>query len=163
MKSKSIASAYQSVKKFHEIAGVLDNPTYDTVDLYNSLAFEELSESITALEENNPVEILDGAIDEFYIVCGKLAILDKMGYNVEEGIRRVCENNLSKFPQQSESGSEAVFALDNRYTIEGRGIFNKTLKAFQVFTVYRDANGKIRKPEGFVPVDLSDCVPGGAV
>lgn len=160
MKSKSIASAYQSVKKFSEIAGVLDNPTYDTVDLYNSLAFEELSESITALEENDPVEILDGAIDEFYIVCGKLAILDKMGYNVEEGIRRVCENNLSKFPQQTEDGGHEVFALENGYTMEGKAIFNKVLKAFEVYTVYQDANGKIRKPEGFKSVDLSDLVPG---
>lgn len=159
MNSKSIASAYQSVKKFGEIAGVLDNPTYDTVDLYNSLGFEELSESIAALEENNPVEILDGAIDEFYIICGKLAILDKIGYNVEEGIRRVCENNLSKFPQQTEDGSHAIFALDNGYTVEGRAIFNRTLKAFEVFTVYQDANGKIRKPEGFKSVNLSDLVP----
>ena len=147
MKSKSIASAYQSVKKFSEIAGVLDNPTYETVDLYNSLAFEELSESITALEENNPVEILDGAIDEFYIVCGKLAILDKMGYNVEEGIRRVCENNLSKFP---EIGFTQEYVPDNHSQT-----FNKKHKVY----VLKNENGKVKKPHGFKPVSLSDLVP----
>lgn len=148
MKSKSIASAYQSVKKFSEIAGVLDNPNYDTVDLYNSLAFEELSESITALEEDNPVEVLDGAIDEFYIVCGKLAILDKMGFNVEEALKRVCDNNLSKFPSTEDNKT-------NTWSPEYTAHFNKKHKVL----VLKDKNGKIRKPDGFVSVDLSDCVP----
>ena len=147
MKSKSISTAYQSVKKFSEIAGVLDNPTYETVDLYNSLAFEELSESITALEENNHVEILDGAIDEFYVVCGKLAILDKMGYNVEEGIKRVCENNLSKFKEEID--------LNFVWGQEFKAEFNNKYKVW----VVRDGNDKIRKPAEFMPVDLSDLVP----
>lgn len=146
MKSKAISNAYESVYKFHEIAGVLDNPDYETVDLYNSLAFEELSESITALEENNPVEILDGAIDEFYIACGKLAVLEKMGYNVEEAIKRVCDNNLSKFPKV-ENGC----AHNKEFT----ATINKKHNVY----VIRDENKKIRKPVGFVGVVLDDLVP----
>lgn len=151
MKSKSIATAYQSIKKFSEISGVLDNPDYDTVDLYNSLGFEELSESITALEENNPVEVLDGCIDEFYIVCAKMAILEKMGFNVEEALRRVCENNLSKFPDISNNKT-------NVWSPEYEAMINKKHQVL----VLKNKAGKVVKPPGFKPVDLSDLVPGGA-
>lgn len=147
MKSKSISTAYQSILKFNEISGTLDKPDYATVDLYNSLGFEELSESITALEDNNIVEVLDGALDEFYIICGKLQILEKMGYNVEEGLRRVCENNLAKFPTFVPSvahNAEYTYTLNKKHGV----------------IVIKDSNGKVRKPFGFEPVSLSDCVPG---
>lgn len=151
MKSKSVSTAYQSIKKFSEISGVLNNPDYDTVDLYNSLGFEELSESITALEENNPVEVLDGCIDEFYIVCGKMAILEKMGFNVEEALRRVCENNLSKFPDISNNKT-------NVWPPEYEAMINKKHQVL----VLKNKAGKVVKPPGFKPVYLSDLVPGGS-
>lgn len=147
MKSKSIATAYQQVKKFNEIAGTLDNPTIETVDLYNSLGFEELSESIAALEENDPIEILDGALDEFYIICGKLQILEKMGYNVEEGLKRVCENNLTKFP--------VVLDAHTIWPEQYQQMYNTKHKVI----VLKNQAGKIMKPPGFKPVDISDCIP----
>jgi hypothetical protein len=127
---------------------VLDNPTYDTVDLYNSLAFEELTESIDGLETGNKEEIIDGAVDEFVIVCGKLQILEAMGYDVAEAIKRVCDNNLSKFPSL-----DAGCAYNKEFELSVNEKYN--------VYVIRDKNGKIRKPEGFVSVDLSDCVPKG--
>lgn len=147
MKSKSIATAYQQVKKFNEIAGTLDNPTLETVDLYNSLGFEELSESIAALEENNPIEILDGALDEFYIICGKLQILEKLGYDVEEGLKRVCDNNLTKFPP--------VEKADSIWPEEYKKFYNDKHNVI----VLKNQAGKIMKPPGFKSVDISDCVP----
>lgn len=148
MKSKSIATAYQQVKKFNEIASVLDNPTIETVDLYNSLGFEELSESIAALEENNPIEILDGALDEFYIICGKLQILERLGYNVEEGLKRVCDNNLTKFPTTENNTT-------NTWNSDWTATNNKKYKVM----VFKNQAGKIMKPHGFKSVDISDCVP----
>lgn len=145
----NIEEAYNSIKKFNTISGTLDNPSYNEVDLYNSLGFEELSESIIALEENNAVEILDGALDEFYIICGKLQILEKMGYNVQEGLKRVCDNNLTKFPPQEKG---PYLLPDNTYTQD----VNEEYKVI----VLKNKVGKIMKPSGFRPVDLSDCVPG---
>lgn len=146
----NIQEAYEQVFKFNKIAGVLDSPTYDTVDMYNSLGFEEMSESITALEEGNKVEVLDGCLDEFFIICGKMQILEKMGYNVQEGLKRVCENNLSKFPSVVDGCTRL-----KEYT----ATVNKEYNVY----VIKDINGKVRKPEGFVPVDISDLVPGGAI
>lgn len=148
MNKESIAAAYESVKKFSTIMGTLDNPTLDTLDLYNSLGFEELSESISAFENKDAVEVLDGALDEFYIACGKLQVLEALGMNVEEGLRRVCENNLSKFPS---------IADGCRYLKE----YTKTENTeFNVYVI-KDNNGKVRKHEDYKAVDLSDLVPKG--
>ncbi len=139
--------AYASVKKFNTISGVLDSPDYFTLDLYNSLGFEELVESVDALEQSNPVEILDGALDELYIILGKLQILEKMGYNVQEGLNRVCNNNLSKFPVIS--GVSDVWPKD----------YQKFVNTEYNVIVLKNKEGKTMKPPGFKPVDLSDCVP----
>jgi hypothetical protein len=143
----SIKEAYESIKKFNKISGVLDNPTLETVDLYNSLSFEELSESITAFETQDAVEVLDGALDEFYVICGKLQILEALGMNIEEGLKRVCENNLSKF--LSVSGEVWPLEMGKFYNPEHKVM------------VLKDKQGKIIKPFGFTPVDLTDLVPQG--
>lgn len=148
----NIQEAYEQVNKFNTIAGVLDNPNYETLDLYNSLGFEELSESITALEEDNKVEILDGCLDEFFIICGKMQILEKMGYNVQEGLKRVCENNLSKFPTKE---------MVDEHTLQEypSSTYNKEFDTFAI----KNSIGKIMKPPGFIPVDLSYLIPGGNI
>lgn len=145
---EAIAAAYEQVQIFNEVAGTLDNPTIDTLDLYNSLGFEELSESITALEEQNAVEVLDGALDEFYIICGKLQILEKMGMNVQEGLRRVCANNASKYVPQGQplQYDECLVA---------------TLNQKHNLWVLRNKEGKVKKHSNFVEVDIVDCVPEG--
>ena len=146
MDSKVIAKAYTSVKKFNEIAGTLKAPSLELLDLYNSLGFEELSESISAFEEKNTVEILDGSLDELYIIFGKLQLLEALGMNVTEGIKRVCENNLSKFIPDGNAlryPADVIAERNEKYGV----------------TVLRRADGKIQKPIGFSPVDLSDLVP----
>ena len=143
---EAVSKAYEQILMFNEVSGTLDAPTSDTVDLYNSLAFEELSESITALEEKNAVEMLDGALDEFYIAVGKLQILERMGMNVKEGLRRVCENNASKYVpngQPLQYDANLTASLNQKYKV----------------WVLRNKEGKVKKHANFVEVDISDCVP----
>lgn len=147
MNVKSIAKAYNSVKQFNKISGVLDNPTLETLNLYNSLAFEELCESIEAFEEaTSPSEILKEAIDELYVLFGKLQILEALGMNVEKGIERVCENNLSKFVPLGTPlwyDNNLIATINEEYKV----------------VVLKDENGKIRKFNSFEKIKLDDLVP----
>ena len=148
MRQKSVGQAYGSVSKFNDIAGQLNKPDKDSIALQLDLIQEEYLETVEAFDEDDKVEILDGALDMFVVVCGLLQKLEAQGYNVEEALKRVCENNLSKFP--STEGNKT-----NTWNPEYTPTFNKKYNVL----VLRDSKGKVRKPEGFKSVDISDCVP----
>ena len=140
-----IEEAFEQVRKFNEIAGVFEKVDEESINLQLSLCFEELEETITAFEKGDAVELLDGAVDIFVTGCGLLLKLDAMGFNVQEALVRVNANNLSKFVPV---GEYLNYSHDLTPTVNEK---------YQV-TVLHDASGKIRKPNTFVPVDLTDLV-----
>lgn len=142
----TLDEAYDSIKKFNIIAGTLKAPTLETLDLYNSLSFEECCESVEAFETQDAPNVLKEAIDEFYVICGKLQVLEAMGMNVAEGLRMVCENNLQKFTPAGKP-----LSYDNNHTVT----FNEE---FQMF-VLKNADGKVVKPCTYKKVDLKGLVP----
>lgn len=66
---------------------------------------EEVDEYITAFNEWDIVEVLDGAVDIVYILMGTL---HKLGFTenfIIEAIKEVTDSNYSKFPlEQAEDG-----------------------------------------------------------
>ncbi len=145
MKKFRISKAYSSVEKFNEIAGNLTNVDAESINLQLSFIFEELSETIEAFENKNSRELIDGAADIFVTTAGLLQKLSILGFDVDKAIEKVCENNLSKFP-------------DVGTAIRFDGEFTSTLNEKHQVYVIKDKTGKIRKPADFIPVDLSDCV-----
>jgi len=141
----NIQEAYDSVKQFNTIAGNLNNVTVESVDNQNGYIFEEVTELISGVENSDPVETLDGAVDSFVTVVGQLQKLEAAGFNVQEALARVCANNLSKFPLATESAQ-----YDEAFTLNLNIEYGRY--------VIKDENNKIRKPSNFVPVDLSDLV-----
>jgi hypothetical protein len=150
MKQKSIGQAFASVLKFNSIASQLDKPDNNSIALQLDLIQEEYLETVEAFDNNDKVEILDGTLDMFVVVCGLMQKLEAQGYNVEEALKRVCENNVSKFP--SYEGNKT-----NIWPPEYQVLFNEKHKVI----VLKNKAGKTVKPPGFKPVDISDCVPGG--
>lgn len=146
--TKIMQVAYAEVAQFNEIAGNLTNVTDDSIDNQISFIFEELQETITAFEEGNKVEVLDGACDLFVTVAGLLQKLEAAGYNVAHALGRVNANNLSKYPAVAE---QAAIVIPTEWTA--------TINEKYQRLVLKDANGKVRKPSNFVAVDLSDLVP----
>jgi hypothetical protein len=148
------------------VAGNLSNVTYNTIDDQISYIFEELCETIDSIdphrqsliEGNFPANydinealvdrtgLLDGACDLFVTVVGLLQKLEAKGYDVGTALQRVCANNLTKFPEINES-----FTYDSRFT--------ETINEKYGRCVIKDENGKVRKPNDFAPVDLSDLIP----
>jgi predicted HAD superfamily Cof-like phosphohydrolase len=167
----SIFTAYREVEKFNKIAGNLENVTAESISNQFSYIFEELVEGIdgyeaatNAVEDNyadsldveeaheiikdSVVEILDSACDLFVTVTGLMQKLEAAGFDVATALKRVNENNMSKY-------------IPANKAIHYDPSFTKTLNEEYNVYVLRDSNMKIRKPSGFVSVDLSDCVPEG--
>ena len=140
-----IEQAYSDVRLFNVLAGNLDTVTDDSVDAQIGFIFEELSETITAFEEGDRVEVLDGACDLFVTVAGLMQKLEAQGYDVARAIERVNENNLSKFPKKISEGDSLRWDV--------------SLNAQYSRYVLKDGNGKVKKPEDFVGVYLTDLIP----
>ena len=83
--------------------------------------------------------------------------LDIFGtHELHEAYHRVIESNFSKFVEvhlmtDSQADFEASF-------ISGRYGCDCTKELNNGYWVFRDSNGKIRKPSTFKPVDLSDLI-----
>ena len=67
---------------------------------------------------------------------------------------RVASNNLTKMPFDLETAIATV-EYYKQQGIECKYEYNETYDRY----VIRDQNNKVRKPLGYVSVDLSDCVP----
>lgn len=146
MNNESIAAAYESTRVFNSVAGNLTD--VDAIDVDNQLnfIFEEMQETITAFEKGDTVETLDGACDLFVTVAGLMQKLESAGFNVEEALKRVCQNNMDKYiPVGKPLSYDAAFTA--------------TLNEEHNVWVIYDSNHKIRKPLTFKSVDLSDLVP----
>lgn len=141
-----VAESYNNIRKFNNIAENLQGDMIPQIDNQLGYIFEEFQETVTALEERDAVELLDGAVDVWVTVVGLLQKLEVAGFNVAEAIKRVDENNLSKFPAK---GKPLVYSANHH------AVFNEK---YQV-SVIKDVGGKVRKPSNFKPVDLSDLVP----
>lgn len=151
--TKSIGKAWQSVKVFNEVANNLNNVDELSLDNQISFIFSELEETITAIESGNKVELLDGACDLFVTVAGLMQKLEVAGFDVDEALQRVNENNMSKYIPASETNFEKFVDKNHKATLN---------KKHSVYVI-KDGVGKIRKPTNFVSVNISDCVPKGFV
>ena len=147
--TKSIGKAYNSVKVFNSVAGNLANVDAGSIDNQISFIFSELEETITGFETKDAVELVDGACDLFVTVAGLMQKLEAAGFDVDEALRRVNQNNMSKYPVAS--ANIAVLA----------GAHSITLNSKHGVWVIKNATGKIMKPSNFEPVYLDDTVAEG--
>lgn len=156
--SNIIATAFDNVFKFNDVAKQFEGSILQGVNLQHDLIFEEFcDETITAFESGcnaiiyskdkekaakEAVKLLDGAVDTFVVVSGLLQKLQAAGFDVNEALLRVTENNLTKFTKKA----EYIWAEKQGYEVvwnEQHGVFS-----------YRDANGKLRKSPEYQSVDI---------
>lgn len=65
------------------------------ISLRERLITEEINEMLEAMNTGNEVEILDGAVDSFYVILGTLHELGLLS-KFEDAWKLVHENNMSK-------------------------------------------------------------------
>jgi hypothetical protein len=153
----TIQEAYKNVELFNSIAGNLDNVTPESIDNQLSFIFEELTETIEAVERgmfedldadyNPEVELVDGVCDLFVTVAGLIQKMEVAGFDVAGALKKVNDNNLQKFPQWDVRKNENELAPPNTRTI---------IDGNHCVLIFKDKDtGKIKKPTNFVPVNLS--------
>jgi hypothetical protein len=142
---------YDSVERFNDIAGNLTNVTVDKIAAQMKVVVEEINELKDAFENKDAVELLDGACDGFVTLMGLIQQMKRAGFKVDVALKRVCENNLEKFPDYLMDTEEHDIYKEKGWKVDfhmGYGC-----------CVIKDQNLKVRKPVGFQSVVLDDLVP----
>lgn len=151
----------EEVYLFNDIADVARGITEVTLeDIKNQykVVLEEVKETGQAIEENNPVKVLDGVVDSFVTLLGLAKQLEELGFDVLGACQQVAYDNLQKYPTEEATAIDSVEAFKKKGTnikfeeveIDGKNVF-----------VLLDENNKVRKPVDFKGTDLSKYAPEG--
>lgn len=147
----NIEERYNEVEVFNEIAGNLDNVTVEKLEAQMKVFIEESKETAAAFENKDAVELLDGICDSFVTLAGLMQMAEELGFAVNEALKRVNRNNLDKYISRVVKDDE----FDHYDSLGWTAIYNNRYDCY----VLKDENGKIRKPVGFVPVEIAALAP----
>lgn len=149
--------AIDLIEDFNEIGGNLRNVTEESLFAQAKVNKEEALELWDALYyKEGEAQILKEAIDCFVTSVGFLKMLEAQGYDVANALVHVGENNLSKFVSFDDPC--LVQETVDFYKEQGVEVFVENNTEYEL-TVIKDWNGKIRKPVGYIPADVSKFVP----
>ena len=143
---------YKDVKTFNTLAG--NKHSMQGFIAQQKCLVEECSEIDDGITNNDVVEILDGVIDVIYVALGHLQKLEELGCDVEGAIKKVCDDNLSKFPISVDDAEKSV-RFYNEKDVNVSWEHNKEFNRY----VIKDEAKKVRKPWNFVPTNLEQYVP----
>jgi len=151
--SYTFDNMYEDVKAFNNLAG--GNTSHAWFKNQKKILDEEVNrELFPAIDNNDVVQILDGAIDTIYVSLGIIQQLELLGVDVSKACNQVCEDNLAKFSNKLEDAQETVRFYNAKNT-NVHYTFNETYSKY----VIKDEAGKVKKPFNFIPTDLSKYVP----
>lgn len=159
---KDLVKFYKRVNDWNARAGVQDHPPFSTewwkaIELQTKLLVEESQEAYDASKYGDPIELLDGAIDNMVIAFKLLDMLCQAGFDINGAFEAICDNNDAKifnsFYEACESKEKLEERDDTEYSIE-----TAVENGLPYYTVRR-MDMKIMKPVNFVPVDLTNYLP----
>ncbi len=147
-----------SCDAFNTIAGKDKENRFSDMQAQCELIKEELNETFQAIDDQDMEKILDGYVDLLVTVFGLGQKLHSLGCNTSEAMRKTAVNNISKFPSIVEFSVEDALKTVEMYADKGIPV-TASVNANYGRWVFKDANGKVRKPHNFVSNDLKDCLP----
>lgn len=129
-------------------------PSQETMQLYKQLIVEEFNEFISAYDDNNFVETVDGAGDLLWVTIGFLAACKQ---NPNEVMDVIAKSNNSKFTIHKDIASLSVEA----YTKKGVESYYQEFEDQygKYYLVKRTSDDKILKPITFTPPDWGNLIP----
>ena len=184
---------YDSAKVFNRIVDgkyIEEYSKDELVDKINAqffIAKEEVDEFFTAKENNDIVEMYDGAIDTFYTVRFLIQLLNEYdkryhkeyeptcGYSLDdlqklemEGLDVLCEateldlNILSEYADRVIENNMEKFttSLEEFKTWESDYIPTSKEYDGKLYYFFVDENGKVKKRDGFTKVEVEDLFNG---
>lgn len=141
---------------FNDISGASKEITQQAFLEQLDYLVEEVREIQEGIETKNKVEILDGIVDTLVVTFGMLQKLkNTYDCNIVEACNRIGINNLSKYPVDQDT----VHQTQDMYDAKGVDTYWTFNDEYQVFVIRDKEKNKVKKPYGFVPVDLTDCFP----
>jgi len=120
------------------------------------LIISELEETYIALDTGDLVGIIDGYADIGVTWVGFGQQLETLGFNTKKALMDTAHNNLTKFIDVNDV--DLVYESINMYKNKGIGVKSDFNPAYGCYSL-KNINHKVMKPVGFVPNDLSDCLP----
>lgn len=156
-----IGQAYNETKMFNLIAGNIGNQATGTLKdrLLNQIKIiqSELDELKKGVETSDNLETLDGAGDLVVTAFGALQIVDEVCKG-REALLEICANNLTKYIQVTPDGyspnsKQIIDDTIQMYKDKGQEVTVTLNKHFGVH-VFKDADGKVKKPINYKNVDL---------
>jgi len=159
---KQLQDFYEQTISWNKKCGNKSHPSYTmefekAVRLQSKLILEEAQETFDAADVNDYTEILDGCCDVLFTLAQLIELLEQGGFDVEGAYQAVINNNNNKvfnsFYEACEVKEKLELRDDTEYFIE-----TNVVDGLAYYVVVRN-DGKVMKPVGFIPVDLSDFVP----
>jgi hypothetical protein len=151
----------EEVYLFNDIADSARDITKITLeDIKNQykVVLEEVKETGEAIEENNPVKVLDGVVDSFVTLLGLAKQLEESGFDVLGACQQVAFDNLQKFPTEEDIAKASVDSLVNKGV--NAQYVESEIETFEGTPyVILNGNNKVLKPINFKATDLSEYVP----
>lgn len=149
----SSGELYSDTYAFNSISGSIQETSQKSFGDQLSFIEEEFYELKDA---TNDVDSLDACVDILVTVMGYMQKMQyTYGADVAKAMDLIAENNLSKYPPTKELAEQTV----KMYADKGVATHYTYNEDYQVYVIRDSITGKVKKPVGFKPVDLSVCFP----
>lgn len=149
----SSGELYSDTYAFNSISGSIQETSGKSFGDQFSFIEEEFYELKDATDN---AESLDACVDILVTVLGYMQKMQyTYGADIAQAMNLVAANNLSKYPTTKEIAEQTV----KMYADKGVETCYSYNEDYQVYVIRDKLTGKVKKPVGFQPVDLSVCFP----
>ena len=154
--ANAVQQLYLDSAVFNEISGSSTDNSRESFDLQRNLIKEEFQELSDALDSNDLEGQLDGVVDVLVTAFGYLQKLQETySIDVAKACDRVGANNLTKYPVSQQVAFDTV----TNYANKGVRTYYEKSEDHGVYVIRDAITKKVKKPLGYVSVELGDLIP----
>lgn len=140
---------------FNKVAGKDNLFDKQSIQEQVNLIKEEVNETQEGLDNNDLMELADGAIDVLVTTLGLIQKLEALGIDMNKAASIIADNNLSKFTKDY----RVVESTIKHYMGKSEQVYPVFYNPEKLYAIKRLSDNKVMKPVGFVSADISSCIP----
>jgi len=140
---------------FNKVAGKDTQFDKQSIQEQIDLIKEEVNETQEGLDNNDLMELADGALDVLVVTLGLIQKLENLGIDMNKAAEIIADNNLSKFTLDYKVAEATV----EHYKQKGEQVYITFYNDKKLYAVKRLSDNKVMKPVGFVSADIYSCIP----
>lgn len=154
--SKAFEDLFRNTCIFNTCAN--SDVQFSNADLVNQFKYiaEEIEELDQGICNEDVIEQLDGAVDSIVTLVGYMQkIRNRYGIDLAKAFDLIAQNNLDKFPKDIATAEATV----KMYEAKGIETYIQKNEQYDCYVIRDKKTDKVKKPIGFIPVNLADCFP----